>query len=110
MSITPHQVAEMVAVFGGAALTFSTIVYAIYRGASKAFAQGVTLHVAPLFDELKASLNTLNSTMTTVKHEHDAVVTRFNERLADHDDELTACATRVHVLGERTARLEGLTQ
>lgn len=107
MNLSPRQVAELVAIFGGAALTFSTIAYAIYRGAAKAFAQGVTLHVAPLFDELRDSLHTLNVTMATVKDEHTAVVARVNERLADHEAELDDHGTRLYTLGERTARLEG---
>lgn len=107
MPISLRSAAELIAVFGGAGLTFSTIAFAIYKGASKAFAQGVTLHVAPLFDELKTSLATLNTTMRTVKDEHEAVVERVNERLTAHDETLVMHATQLGAVAERTARLEG---
>ena len=98
--LQPAEIAAAIAVFGGAVITLSSIGYAVYKAAASAFSLAVKVHVAPLFQELRVSLMTLNSTMGALKSDHALHACRVEDRLNAHDDDIGE-------LNERAARIEG---
>ena len=100
LTMTPKDVAIGISLFGGAAITLGTIVFAIVRVSSKAFASGVDTHVSPLFQKLGHSLDKLTDAVGDLKTEHEKATRRTDERLNEHDGELGE-------LGERVATIEG---
>ena len=100
LTMTPKDVAIGISLFGGAAITLGTIVFAIVRVSSKTFASGVDTHVSPLFQKLGHSLDKLTDAVGDLKTEHEKATRRTDERLNEHDGELGE-------LGERVATIEG---